>query len=127
VQTCLEDGVDPMECISHEGLETIVDPYVILNAEVKVAKHEGKLWIVEVGDPVEGNGYELVPGFTLADFAYPHWWDLPQQRPDLSFRNSVYAPFQISPGGYMSVAPENEPENWTQIYGSERLPKTNPQ
>lgn len=122
VKTCEEDGVDPMEVVSHECLETIVDPYVTKQKTIKVARHDGKLWIVEVGDPVQGNGYELVPGYTLADFAYPKWWDLPQTRPDLSFRNSVSESFKLAPGGYISVAPENEPEKWEQIYGQAHAP-----
>ena len=125
VQTAREAGVDPAEVASHEMCEMLVDPNVANEAEVrKVLDTEDKeFYIVEVGDPVQGCGYDIgapeerLCGVTVADFAYPAWWKLAQTRPDMSFRDSVSKPFQIAPEGYMSVAPEAEPTNWTQIYG----------
>lgn len=128
VATAREDGIDPCEVVSHEILEMLVDPYVANETEVRkvldtVAK---EFYIVEVGDPVQGNGYDIgAPegrhcGVTVADFALPAWWEMAQTRPDLSFRDSVKAPFELAPRGYMSVAPEANPTAWTQIYGSAR-------
>ena len=130
VQTAREDGVEPSEVASHEMLEMLVDPDV--NQPRKVLDPTLHQWYsVEVGDPVQGCGYDVgAPegrpcGVTVADFAYPLWWKMAQTRPDLSFRDSVKAPFALAAQGYISVAPESEPENWGQIFGQDRneLPK----
>lgn len=128
VQTSKSAGVDPAEVASHELLEMLVDPYVANESEVrKVLNTQTKqFYIVEVGDPVQGCGYDVgAPegrhtGVTVADFANPGWWGMAQTRPDLSFRRSVSKPFEIAPQGYMSVAPEANPTEWSQIYGSAR-------
>lgn len=127
VLTAREDGVDPAEVASHEMLEMLVDPNVTNESEVrKVLNPTAKEWvIVEVGDPVEGCGYDIgAPenrpcGVVVADFALPAWWRMPQTRPDLSFRDSVKAPFELAKGGYISVMPEAGGE-WSQVYGESR-------
>lgn len=127
VQTAREADVDPAEVASHEMCEMLVDPYVANESEVrKVLNTKAKEWyIVEVGDPVQGCGYDIgapegrTCGVTVADFAWPAWWALAQTRPGFSFRDSVKAPFALAPEGYMSVQPEAGGE-WSQIYGSDR-------
>lgn len=129
VQTAQSAGVDPCEVASHEMLEMLVDPYVANEAEVRkvLNKAAKEFYIVEVGDPVQGFGYDLgAPegrhcGVTVADFAYPAWWGMAQSRPDMSFRDAVSSAFQIGPQGYMSVQPEAGGE-WSQIYGQAKVP-----
>lgn len=125
VKTAEKDGVDPSEVASHEMLEMLVDPQVAnprktLNSEAK------ELYIVEVADPVEGCGYDLgAPegrhlGVTVADFVFPAWFGMAQTRPDLSFRDSITKPFELAPQGYISVAPEANPEDWSELRGADR-------
>lgn len=134
VKTSRADGVDPCEVCSHEMLEGLVDPNVATNAEVRKVKGPNKdFYIVEVGDPVQGCGYPicapegLTGGPTVADFVWPRWYGMPQTRPDMSFRDSVRNAFEIAPLGYQSIAPENDPENWTQITGRDAPHVKDPQ
>lgn len=128
VKTSKSDGIDPAEVASHELLEMLVDPYVVKESEVRKVLHEHQYYIVEVGDPVQGCGYDIgAPekrhcGVTVADFALPAWFALPQvdHATQRSFRSSVKDAFEIAPQGYMSVSPENNPSEWSQIYGSDR-------
>lgn len=140
-KTAKEDGVEPSEVVSHEVLEALVDPWV--NDESKIRKYldtaAKEWWIGEVGDPVQGRGYDVgspegrpcgVPEATVADFGYPKLWGQEQTRTACSFTedteawpgppNSGLEPFHLAPEGYMSVAPEGDPTNWTQIYGSDK-------
>lgn len=122
VGTAREAGVDPCEVASHEMLEMLVD-HDVHNVRKVLNKEKGEFYIVEVGDPVQGCGYDIgAPegrhcGVTVADFALPAWFGMPQASPGLSFRGSVSNPFELAPQGYISVAPENDPEQWTQLYG----------
>lgn len=124
VQTCRDDNVPWPEVLSHEALEMLVDPFVDPATPRRVL-HDNKFWIVEVGDPVQGCGYDIGDpegrhcGVTVADFGLPAWWGLTAAGP-YSFRNSVAKPFEIAPEGYMSVADVKDPENWKQIYGEMR-------
>jgi len=134
-KTSKEAGIQPSEVVIHELAEALVDPWVVNGEERKYLNVEKKEWyIAEVGDPVQGRGYDLgapygrSTGIVVADFAYPRWWLQPQGRPATSIASDEriwtgavpklgVAPFELAPEGYMSVAPENEPENWSQIYG----------
>jgi len=42
-----------------------------------------------------------------------------------SFRNSVAAPWELAPQGYISTALASDPNNWRQVFGSQmdRLPQ----
>lgn len=126
--TAKEYGMSVAEVLSHEVLEMLVDPYVE-GVQPRVVLHDGRYWIVEVGDPVQGCGYDVgepegrPTGMIVADFAEPAWWLLPNAAAaamgPFSYRSSVKKGFTLSPNGYMSTAPQNEPENWTQTYGSD--------
>jgi hypothetical protein len=121
VKTTYDDGEWPSEVFSHEALEALVDPFVTgestlrryLNAKV------GKWYIGEVCDAVQGRGY-YIKGVLVSDFVYPRWFAQPQTR---SFTTCAsehgtapeVAPWEVTSAGYMSVAPQNEPTNWTQI------------
>lgn len=125
VTTARTDGVDPCAVASHEMTEMAVNPYVLRPQDVRKAldKATKQFWIVEVGDPVQGNDYDvLLPegkhsGVMVSDFAWPRLFGLAQDRADFSFRDAVKAAFTLAGEGYMNVAPESEPENWTPIYG----------
>jgi hypothetical protein len=133
-KTSREDGVQPSEVGSHEANEMYVDPLVMDESQIrKYLDAATKQWyIAEVGDPVQGRGYDVgapegrpcnVPEAVMADIAYPGWWGQLQTRLFTSACEEFalatpLAPFELAPGGYMSIAPEANPTEWTQIYGA---------
>lgn len=119
VKTSKEDGADPAEVTSHEVLEMLVDPQVVKEVRTVVNHEKAQIVIVEVGDPVQGCGYQRGKR-TVADFALPAWFGMEQKEnpTQYSFRGSVSEPFELAPGGYISVAPEGDPEAWEQVFGS---------
>lgn len=67
VQTCLDEGIEPSACGSHELLEMLLDPYASLSFQV------GKLMLsAEVCDRVEdSNRLYKIDGVALENFSYP--------------------------------------------------------
>lgn len=132
VKTSREDGVAPSEVCGHEINEMLVDPWVMNEAEIRVYVNPvtGLEYIGEVGDPVQGRGYDVgapegrpckVPEAVVADIAYPSWWAQPQTRPFTSsaaeFGLTVNLPaWTLAPGGYMSIRKPGG--SWEQIFGS---------
>jgi hypothetical protein len=125
VKTAREDGVAASEVASHEMLEMLVDPDV---NNVRTARNAGKLYILEVCDAVQGTGYDVgapegrTTGVIVANFCLPAWFGMPQPFDPhrMDFRSVVHVPFQlVDPSGYISIAPENEPNAWTQIFAAE--------
>lgn len=130
-KTSKEDGVQPSEVASHELLEMLVDPRVVNEAEILkyLDSTTKQFYIGEVCDAVQEEGYDVgepegrptgVPEAFVANFVNPGWFRAQQTRPELDFRGTRKAPFELAPGGYMSVAPEDNPGNWTQIYGAKK-------
>ena len=84
---------------SHELLEMAVDPYIHDNGDFAHFSMSGKkLWLVEVGDPVETQSYQR-DGVTLSDFALPAWYRAGSPGP-WDFMGKTTAPHQVLPGGY---------------------------
>jgi hypothetical protein len=130
VADAVADGSTPSAVASHEALEMLVDPDV---ANVRTAPRSDtqQVYIVELCDAVQGNDYDVgAPeghhtGVMVADFCLPAWWKLGgASGGPYSFRESVRAPWQLAPQGYISVAPQSAPGNWSQIFGKQmdRLP-----
>lgn len=130
VQTSKEDGVQPSEVVGHEVDEMLVDPDVYDEAKIrKYLDSVSKRWFIgEVCDAVQGRGFDVgapegrTTGIIVPDFCYPGWWRQPQTRAATSFAEEHglaprVEPFTVASGGYMSVAPEAEPTNWSQITG----------
>lgn len=127
-KTSIEDGVQPSEVLSHEVLEAAVDPLVTNEATIRKYPDTaaGQNYIGEICDAVQGEGYDVgapegrpcgVPEATVANFVNPGWFGAEQTRPELDFRGSRRAPFELAPPGYMSVQPIAGGE-WTQIFGA---------
>lgn len=88
--------------LSHEVLETLVDPHVNLWAD----NGEGVLYAFEVADPVESDWYEItVPGagaVSVSNFVTPHWFDRQAgKHAQHDWLGNVTAPFQMTKGGYV--------------------------
>lgn len=95
--------------LSHEVLETLVDPHVNLWAD----DQNGSAYALEIGDPVESDSYEItvagVGAVTVSNFVTPHWFD-PQAGKEEKFDwlGKVDAPFQMTKGGYVVVRREGK-------------------
>lgn len=124
VKETREDNASVCEVASHEMVECATNPFVNVESEMRIAHHEGKEYIVEIADPVEGCGYHAPNGELLANFVWPKWFGLKQIRPNLAQKEGyITSPFTLAPQGYISI---KEPgQEWSQIYGYRRstLPK----
>jgi hypothetical protein len=120
VKTSQEDSVQPGEVASHEMLEALVDPQVVKEVRTVNKSSEGRIYIVEVGDPVQSSGYKI-GDVEVANFALPAYFGYPQEvnptQYDYGHVLTEMVP-AMTPGGYMSYAPASEPENWQQVFGS---------
>lgn len=112
------DGDEVSAVCSHEALEMLVDPFVD-PMPPRTIHRPGTTdrYIVEVGDPVQGNDYDAGNGLKVADFALPSWWGIGDFRP-CSFRGSVNQPWEIAPQGYISI--EKPDGSWSSVFGQER-------
>lgn len=124
VATSVQDGQQASEVASHELAELIADEHVNLSALTGDSK---RLYAVEVGDPVQGTGYDLgaaegrVTGVRVANFALPAYFDPRTTTEKVDFRGVLSAPFTIAPQGYMSyIDTTNFGAGWQQTLGSER-------
>jgi hypothetical protein len=129
VVDAVSDGSTASAVASHEALEMLVDPDVsTVRSELRPDTRQ--LYIVEVCDAVQGNDYDVgAPegrrtGTMVADFCFPSWWNMAPGSAPYSFRESVQAAWNLAPKGYISTAPQANPSQWSQVYGSEmdRLP-----
>jgi len=120
VKTSQEDGVQGSEVASHEMLEALVDPQVVKEVRTVKKPSEGRIYIVEVGDPVQSSGYKIGE-VEVANFALPAYFGYEQTSnpSQYDYGKVLTAPVPaMTPGGYMSYATEEEPENWQQEFGS---------
>jgi hypothetical protein len=99
---------------SHELAEMLADPAIDLAAEAP----DGTFYAYEVADPVENETFDIA-GIPLSNFAYPSWFEgFRKPRSDkFDEVGTCKKPFEIRPGGYMSIFKNGE---WTQIFGSKR-------
>jgi hypothetical protein len=118
VETSLADAVWPSEVLSHEALEGMVDPQVVSALRTVQKASEGRTYVVEVCDPVQGTG-KVLGGFLLSNFCLPAYFGLRQSvNPTQYDWESVLkagAP-AMAPPGYLSYA-GIPPAGWTQIQG----------
>lgn len=105
--------------LSHEVLETFVDPHVNLLAD----DTKGTAYALEVGDPVESDSYTIsirprgqtlaVP-VTVSNFALPAWFDPLATSGPYDYMGKVTKPFQMTSGGYVVYLKEGQ---WQQKTG----------
>jgi hypothetical protein len=97
--------------LSHEILETIIDPYVNFWADLD-ADHEVAL---EVCDPVEGDSYEI-DDVAVSNFVGPRWFSDGDGPYD--FMGRLTKPRTMSPGGYMVLRKGGPAGTTKQVYGA---------
>lgn len=90
--------------LSHELLEMLADPYI----DRVVQGQDGKLYALEVCDPVEADdlGY-FVENVLVSDFITPKWFHDRAEGEYYSFKRNVARPLQLAAGGYIGVLDAN--------------------
>lgn len=98
--------------LSHEVLETLVDPHVCSWS----MEADGTLWATEVCDPVEAGQYVL-NSVMVSDFVTPAFFDSQAAAgSQLSWLSAVQRPFTLDSGGYAVVLPPGHKVP-TEIFG----------
>ncbi|MDI2124663.1 hypothetical protein [Yinghuangia seranimata] len=100
--TVLKGSLSVSAVLSHEVLETLVDPHVNLWAD----DGTGTLYALEVADPVESDSYEInVPGagaVSVSNFVTPRWFDRQAgKHQQFDWLDKVTTPFHMTKGGYV--------------------------
>jgi len=90
----------------------LVDPAINLAA----AGPGNAFYAYETADAVEEVEF-TIDGVAMSDFVYPAWFEAFRKAGSAQFdyAKRVKRPFQILPGGYMSVFKNGK---WTQVFGS---------
>jgi len=105
--TVLEGAMSVSSVLSHEVLEQYIDPDI--NAWAEDAK--GKLYALEVGDPVEADVYVMMVGnksVAVSNFVFPEWFDSENRRgARFDQMGRLKKPFTMTAGGYMVVKDKN--------------------
>lgn len=108
--------------LSHEVLETVLDPNVSLWA-VSGQDREGNpiAHALEACDAVEDGTYEirdLRTSVAVSNYVLPAWADPEARRGPFDHLNQLTAPFRTTPGGYQVVWTEGQQ---SQVFGA-RMP-----
>ncbi len=99
---------------SHQLLEMLVDPRTNLTV-FRQNKNTGSLYAYEVADPCQAEEYGYnIDGVLVSDFVFPTWFDDTREPNSTQFDFTLHIkkPFEILPGGYMSVINFPIPKNW---------------
>jgi hypothetical protein len=116
VKTTLDDKQIVSVTVSHELAEILIDPAINLAYQGS----DGAFWAAEVCDAVEDQTY-LIDGIAVSDFVYPAWFEpfranAPAASIKFDFLDTLTHPFQLGPGGYISVFRGRR--GWSQLFGS---------
>jgi hypothetical protein len=105
----IENGQSWTVTASHELLEMLADPWINYIA----VGGDGKLYALEVADAVEADelGYQI-DGVLVSDFVTPSWFE-PTEADRFDFKQHLTQPFQLAPGGYISIL--DPKHGWTQV------------
>jgi len=121
--TDLQFGSQWTVTASHELLEMLGDPAINLTAlrmtDFDVNQNVvGRLYAYEVCDACEADpdGY-TIDGVLLSDFVYPAWFESFWQSGATQFDKQlrITDPFQLLPGGYISVYDMTSGTGWQQV------------
>lgn len=113
---------------SHELLEMLGDPDINLCALVESGNTAGTLYAYEVCDACEDDqyGYKVSVGGTdvlVSDFVLPSWFETFHPAGTLyDFQKKITQPFQLLPGGYISIFKIGSGSGWTQETAKDTLP-----
>ncbi|HZZ43984.1 MAG TPA: hypothetical protein VFE58_13690 [Tepidisphaeraceae bacterium] len=100
----------------------LADPYINIAATQSPGKNGCymSLYAYEVCDACEADQYGyLIDGILVSDFVYPAWFEgfWPQFGTQFDYLNKIQQPFQLLPGGFISVYDIQTGAGWTQQAG----------
>jgi hypothetical protein len=131
VETSLANGVTVSSVASHELTEQLIDPGINLVAELDdPSGGASKFYAYEVADACEAESYVItVPAniggpaaITVSDFVLPSWFEGFRTGGQFDFLNKMTAPFQLLPGGYISVFDlKNLSAGWQQLMAHQQM------
>lgn len=107
-EVSLNGGIPPAAVLSHEAIEKVADSHVNRSARLHAHALSGYDLLLEPGDQVNGQTYEL-DGELVHNFTLPAWWGLhdsgtdPQgfsDRPAVDFARRLKEVGEIAPRGY---------------------------
>ena len=125
VRADLQAGTQWTVTASHELLEMLVDPDINLSAYVQKDGGSMLLYAYEVCDACEADavGYKI-GDVLVSDFVYPAWFESFRSpgSTHFDFTKQISKPFDLLPGGYISVFDTSNTAGWTQKF-SENQPR----
>jgi len=119
-KTDIDNGYNWTITATHEILEMLIDPSINLTAFIEEGKYAGKLFAYEVCDACEADelGYDI-DGTQVSDFVTPDYFEYFHTKTSgFDFKNKIKHPFDILPGGYMSVYDIAQGNGWQMITNS---------
>jgi hypothetical protein len=127
VKTTLSAGDLVSTTVSHELCEMIADPGIALCAEVDDAHGSPlRFYALEVCDAPEDDRFAYqINGIMMSDFVHPAWFEGFHKPGSVQFdhQRRITAPFQLLPGGYISVLDVSTGQGWQQLT-ADQDPKT---
>ena len=116
--TDLMNGTSWTVTASHELLEMLIDPDINLSVFLQNANDVGTLYSYEVCDACEGDQYGYaINGVQVSDFVFPSWFESFHSPGSTQFdiTQQISKPFQLLPGGYISVYDIAAGSGWQQL------------
>ena len=113
VRTTVQAGDKVSVTATHELAEMLVDPGIQMGA---VGPDQTTWYAYETADAVEQETFQI-NGIDVTNFVYPAWFEgfRPPQSAQFDYLGSCKSPFELRPGGYISVFKNG---TWSQIFGS---------
>ncbi len=109
------DAVSWTSVASHEVLESLADPYVDTTVFIENSASGGRLWPMEVCDPVEGDIYKI-GAVEVSNFVTPQWFmEEPPAGATFDFLKLTHGAFEVRPTGYMDYYDVTAGKGWLQI------------
>lgn len=113
---------------SHEILEMLVDPAVNLSVLTESSPYqqpdESWLYAYEICDPVQDKSLAYsINGTQVSDFVYPSWFESfwGPFGTQFNYNNSIFFPFQLQSGGYISVNIISSNDGWQELAGYQQI------
>lgn len=114
----IDEGNAWSTTVSHELLEMLGDPGVNLMVNRFSGKHGNVLYAYEVCDPCQDIKYSYrIKGVEVSNFVYPTWFEQIDHPKGTKFDylGKIKKPFELLPGGYISILRLNQTRGWQQI------------
>jgi len=113
--------------LSHELLEMLADADINLTVFVQSDPRHGVLYSREVCDACQGEQYAYeIDGVVVSDFVYPAWFESfwAQDATQFDHKKEIHRPFELLPGGYISIFDMGSGTGWQQLRPANLLSAT---